>query len=66
MSLKLEAVIEAHRQKINPGGQVRGHEIPEDAAYDPKWRNRLLSKADIQEMLPNEEIMTERERKERS
>jgi hypothetical protein len=58
----LEAVREAHRLKINPGGQVRGHQIPEDAVYDPKYRNRLLSKEDLQEMLPHEEIMTEGER----
>jgi hypothetical protein len=41
---------------------VRGHQIPEDAVYDPKYRNRLLSKEDLQEMLPHEEIMTEGER----
>lgn len=61
----LDAVQEAHRLKINPGGQVVGNPIPEDAEYDPKYRNRLLSKEDLQEMLPHEEILTEREREER-
>jgi len=62
----VEAVKEAHRLRINPGGQVRGNPIPEDAVYDPAYRNRLLNKDDLQEMLPHEDIMTERERKERS
>lgn len=61
----IDAVKEAHRLKINPGGQVAGHPIPRNAVYDSKYRNRLLSKEDLQEMLPHEEIMTERERKER-
>lgn len=60
------AVKVAHALEINPGGQVRGHQIPEDAIYDPKYRNRLLSKKDLQDMLPHEEIMTERERTERT
>lgn len=59
----IEAVRETHRSKINPGGQVIGHPIPEDAIPEEKYRNRLLSKADLQEMLPHEEVMTERERK---
>lgn len=59
----LMAVRVAHMLGINPGGEVRGHEIPEGAVYDPKYRNRLLSRIDLQEMLPGEVIMTEREKK---
>lgn len=58
----LAAVEEAHRRKINPGGQVFGQPVPEDAVYDPSYRNRLLTREDLQAMLPHEEIMTERER----
>lgn len=62
----IDAVKEAHRLRVNPGGEVLGHPIPENAIYDSKYRNRLLSKTDLQEMLPHEEVMTEREREERS
>ena len=55
-----------HIARNNPGGQVCGQPVPEDAEYDPSYRNKLLTREDLQAMLPHEEIMTERERKERS
>lgn len=58
----VDAVRRSHRMNINPGGSVRGNPIPEDAVYDPSYRNRLLTKEDLQAMLPHEEILTDRER----
>lgn len=59
----IDAVTESHRLKISPGGQVRGHPVPEDVVLEPRWCNRLLTKADLQEMFPEEKIQTEREKK---
>lgn len=40
----MHAVLESHRLKINPGGEVKGVAIPE---LGPLPINALLSKADI-------------------
>jgi hypothetical protein len=47
------ATCTAHMLKINPGGQVIGMPIPEGFLPDEKYRERLLSKTDIQEFWPD-------------
>lgn len=47
----IAAVREAHRRQINPGGEVRGLRLTDAKAHElppPKWRNRLMSKSDLQ------------------
>jgi hypothetical protein len=43
------AVMAAHRLKINPGGEAMGVEIDDATAalITDKWKNRLLSREDI-------------------
>jgi hypothetical protein len=43
------AVLEAHLLKLSPGGQVTGHPVPKDLVPAPKFRNRLLTKAELEE-----------------
>jgi len=47
----LQAVQEAHRLGINPGGEVKGTQIPEPA---PKFRNRLLGREETENIPPFE------------
>jgi hypothetical protein len=49
----LSAVMVTHVHRINPGGQVLGGEIPPDRIPAERFRNRLLSKADVTEMEPD-------------
>lgn len=47
------AVRAAHRLRCNPGGEVNGWPVPEDAGLgDPRaiWVGRLLNKAEADEM----------------
>ena len=44
------ALLEANRLKINPHGEVSGHPIPGDKAPALKFRNRLLTKAELEEL----------------
>jgi hypothetical protein len=41
---------EAHARGINPGGEVMGLPIKKDAVLDEKWVNRLLSKAELEQL----------------
>jgi len=43
----VDAVKEAHRLKINPGGEALGGAIPDGGVLPEHARNRLLSKADV-------------------
>lgn len=45
-----DAVRASHRHKINPGGEVQGFEIPKGAPDLSKWKNRLMSRAECEEM----------------
>lgn len=47
------ACTEAHRRKINPGGQAMVLGIPDGKVPEEKWRNRLLTKAQVMEMWPD-------------
>lgn len=43
------AVMEARNRNINPGGEVQGHWIPDDKLPLPRYRNRLLTLAELGE-----------------
>jgi hypothetical protein len=43
------ALLEATRLKINPHGEVYGHPVPKDHIPDRRFRNRLLTKAELEE-----------------
>lgn len=49
----LSAVSECNRLKINPHGEVVGAPIPDEHLPAEKYRNRLLTKEDIQEFWPD-------------
>jgi hypothetical protein len=49
----LAATLESHRLGINPGGQVIGMPIPVGFLPGPEYRERLLSKADINAFWPD-------------
>jgi hypothetical protein len=49
-----EAVRRIRDLGIHPGGGVRGSIIPGEHVPDVRFHNRLLSKADLNEMEPNE------------
>lgn len=44
------AVEAAHRAGVNPGGEVVGIKFLEDVQVPEKYMNRLLSKADLDEL----------------
>lgn len=44
-----EAIQNAWAMKINPGGEVQSLQIPEEHLPDPKYHNRLMSKAELEE-----------------
>ena len=48
----IEATMEAHRLKCNPGGEIAGIGLPEEftTAIGSEWRNRLLTKTEIAEL----------------
>ena len=48
----IHAIDKAHQLGINPGGQVQGHDVPDEnaARVKPEWRDRLLSKAEVTKM----------------
>lgn len=46
----LIAVAKTHALGINPGGEVQGYEIPEGAPDLSRWKNRLMSRAECDEM----------------
>lgn len=43
----MQAVLVASRLGLNPGGGIRGFQIPEDYAAE-KWHGRLLTREDCQ------------------
>lgn len=46
----IDAVVKAHHLKINPGGEVAGFEVPNDAyEAQPKFRDRLIPLAELEE-----------------
>jgi len=46
----LDAVMQAHRRGINPGGEVQGVEIPRALEIPAEYVNRLLSRAECEEL----------------
>lgn len=44
------AAMEAHRLGCNPGGELAGIEIPDEHVPAPEWRERLLTRADVERM----------------
>ncbi len=44
----VEAITEAHRLGINPGGGVQAMELPTSAVVDPSWRGLLMDRATIE------------------
>lgn len=47
----LAAIVESHRLKLNPGGQVSGLEIPpEVTVYGAEYRNRFYPPAEAREL----------------
>lgn len=43
-----EAVRQAQRLGIDPGGTAMGYKLLEPCPCPPKWRNRLLTRADLE------------------
>ena len=48
-----EAVREADRLKINPGGEALGGPVPVGGLPDEKFRERLLSKTELGAVFPD-------------
>lgn len=46
----IEAVKVTHILGINPGGEIRGSELPRAYQVSSQWRERLLSAADVEEL----------------
>jgi hypothetical protein len=46
----VDAVKEAHRLRINPGGEVMGVAAPPHLFVPHEWRNRLLTKSECEEL----------------
>jgi hypothetical protein len=48
----MHAIDKTVRLRINPGGQVLGHDVPAEnaARIKPEWMDRLLSKTEVTEM----------------
>ena len=42
-----DAVLQAHKMGINPGGEVLSILIPDGAPLEDGWKNKLLSKQDM-------------------
>lgn len=42
-----EACDRAWELKCNPGGDAYGYPVPDTVKVDPRWRNRLLSKREL-------------------
>lgn len=55
-----DAAREARARGCNPGGEVKGHEIPEDSAklIDDGWKGKLLTRTQCQEL--NEAVAARR------
>lgn len=45
------AMIETHALGINPGGEMASWELPEDMQPGPEYRNRLLTRDEIESAL---------------
>lgn len=45
-----EAITAAHVLGINPGGEVQGHAIPPDKLVPSQWVERLLTRAECEEL----------------
>jgi len=59
-----DAVSKCHRLNINPGGQVMCVPMPDDVIeqVNDKYRNRLLTKADVLEIWPDAKSLREHEK----
>lgn len=55
----IEAVSTAHRLKINPGGQVASWELPVDYELPEQFKERLLSKSDIETLQGSAETLAD-------
>lgn len=53
------AVIVCSLLDINPGGEVLGVPMPEESVPPEQYRDRLLSKSDIQEFWPDSKTIRE-------
>jgi hypothetical protein len=49
----VSAAFEARRRKISPGGQVVACSVPNDKVPPAKYRYRLLTKAELDEVWPD-------------
>lgn len=45
-----EALLIANLTNLNPQGEVKGAELPIDAVIPEEWKNKLISKAEIEQM----------------
>lgn len=59
----IEAVKRAHQLGVNPGGQVLGFKMPEPCACPLEWRNRLLSRQDLENLGAEPISLAEHERR---
>ena len=46
----LSAIRTSHAAKINPGGDVKAFQIPEEVTVPDHWTNRLLSVAEMEKL----------------
>jgi hypothetical protein len=53
--------LRAHRKKINPGGELAAWEVTQERLPPEKYRNRLLTKAEILELWPDAKSIREHE-----
>jgi hypothetical protein len=50
----IDAALAVYRLGISPGGQMIACSYPEDKLPDEQYRNRILSKADLESLWPGE------------
>ena len=44
------AITASHVQGLNPGGEIMSVELPDDAPIPVEYRNRLLSRTDLEDL----------------
>jgi len=63
---RIEAIMISHRLGINPGGAIAAHQFPENAPTPPaEVVNRLLSREDLNRLVPEWNCISAREAKEK-
>ena len=53
----IDASLTTHRMKINPGGQMACNPIPDRELPPEEYRNRLLTKKDLDEIWPDDVVV---------